>query len=297
MGLMAMSSTSRISIKNRRTNRFLSKYLKRINKISFCKLTERQLKSLAGYKIFYEKGVDIVPTANNYIFRAVINDDYEPFESINRIKYNPKPTKCSRANIIGQGVGYYSLGSIDNDASDVSIIEACNEELTKSKKRFFYLTVSKWKIKKAILVNVVCHSSIAQAAGTDLLKIYKEINTERKLQFRSGKYRTWMLSTKFIANQFAKEIIECDKDYIVSARYSNSIFKSTKIGGIIYPSVQYFYKGFNIALSPSLFNENFFELEEVSHCSVKFGNDRKTYPKIDLIKATNKFDGDKIIWS
>lgn len=284
-------------MKIKKTNRFLSKHFKNINKMSFCKLTEKQLKSFAGFKIFYEKSESIEPTDDNYIFRAVLNDNYDPFESIDRVKFNPNPKKYSRANIVGQGIGYYTLGTIFNDASDVSIIEVCNDILKKTEKRCFHLTVSKWKIKKAIPVNIICHSSIAHVEGTDLMKIYEQMRIERKREFSGGKYRTWILSTKFIATQFAKERIDCEKDYTISARYSSSIFKMTKIGGIIYPSVQYFFKGFNIALSPSLFNENFFELEEVSHCCVKFENDIKTYPKIDLIKSTNKFDGDKIIWS
>ena len=122
--------------------------------MSFCKLTEKHLKSLVGFKIFYEKNETIEPTNDNYISRAVLNDDYEPFESIDRIKFNPNPCKYSRANIIGQGIGYYTLGTIFNDASDVSIIEACNDILKKTKERCFYLTVSRWKIKKGCAPSV-----------------------------------------------------------------------------------------------------------------------------------------------
>lgn len=205
------------------SNRVLSKFLKKLHLMSFCSLNERQLKSIPGFKIFYEKNEIFAPTNDNYIFRAIINKDKDPYDSISRIKYNPNPQKRSRANIIGQGIGYYSIGNNNNDAYAVSIVEACSDELRKSNKYNFNLTLSKWKIKKAIPINVVCHSSIAQAAGTDLYKIYKEICSNRKLQLTRGKYRTWSLSTKFIANQFSKELINCDSDYLMSSRYSNTV--------------------------------------------------------------------------
>ena len=37
-------------------------------------------------------------------------------------------------------------------------------------------------------------------------------------------YRTWYLKTKFIAEQFAKEI-SSDMDYYITARYSNQILQ------------------------------------------------------------------------
>ena len=87
---------------------------------------------------------------------------------------------------------------------------------------------------------------IAQTSGTDLIEYYNATRSKRKRELSKSKYRTWFLKTRFLADQYAKNIINCEKDYLISAIYSNTVLKSTKplIDGIIYPSVRYIFKGF-----------------------------------------------------
>ena len=283
----------------KKSNRYLAKRLNQLNRIAFCGFSEKQIQRMLPVKMFYDKECYINSTDDNCVYRAVINETISPFNSISRIKFNPNPSYISRANLKRQAIAYYTLGASHQDGIDVSIIEACHDRLKTTNLRYFELTVSKWKIKKNIPIQIVCYDKIAQVSGTDLIKYFNELRFGKKESMSRNKYRSWLLKMRFIANQFAKEKILCEKDYYISAWYSYNILKKTEIKGIIYPSVQYFYKGFNIALHPDLFNISnpSFELEEVFHYAVQFDNeDIRTYPKFKLINSTIKFIGDKIVW-
>ena len=52
-----------------------------------------------------------------------------------------------------------------------------------------------------------------------------------------------------MANEFAKENINEDYDYMISAVFSEMATKN-RVDGIIYPSVRVGGKGFNIAITP-----------------------------------------------
>jgi hypothetical protein len=275
----------------KKSNRFLAKRLNNINRMSFCKYTEAHLKRLSCLKTIYYDIHDIFPTDSNYVYRAVINKNNSPFDSIDRIAFNPTPQYIHRANLLNQGIGYYAC------ASDISIIEVCQDNLKTTDTRFFDLTVSKWKIKEKIPVQIICHSKQTQSAGTDLMEFYIATSRKRRKDLPRKEYRKWFLKMKFIANQYAKTNIGCEKDYFISAWHSKNILSHSEIDCIIYPSVPYTYKGFNYAFSPNVFKNQSVELEEVSHFTVQFDKDKiKKYPKIDLVKSTQNFDGDKIVW-
>ena len=168
-----------------------------------------------------------------------------------------------------------------------------------SNRRKFSLTVSKWKIQKKLSIQIICNSLKAQSAGTDLVDYYYATRAKRKRELPKRKYRTWFLKTRFLAEQYAKNSINCKNDYLISAIHANTVLKSTKpmIDGIIYPSVQYVFKGFNYAFAPRLFKESNFELCEVSHVKAKFDKiDILKYPDLSTIKTTNSISGDEIKW-
>lgn len=275
----------------KKSNRNLSKRYKYLNRISFCELGEKYLQRFSLLQKMPFDIHDFYPTVNSYIYRALINDSTSPFESIDWIKFNPNPSRLSRANIKGRGTAYYS------NAPNISIIEVCRGRLKSSKERTFDLTVSCWKIKKKLSLQIICSSLKAQAAGTDLYEYCLATCKKRRSELDRKNYRTWFLTTKFIADQYAKNEISCDMDFYLSAIHANTALKSGKIDGIIYPSIQYRYQGFNLAFPPRLFDEEYFELTEVVHYNSVFDrNDIYKYPIITKVKSTNLFNGDNILW-
>ena len=264
-----------------------------LNRIHFCDFHKKDNVKFSSLHRFPFDLHDYEATKDNYIYRAIINESDKPFNSVKRIRYNPNPDYINRANIKGQGIAYYAV------APDISIVEGCRYNLKNSNERTFELTVSKWKILKKMSVQVVCNLKEAQASGTDLKSIADATAKKRRNELERKYYRTWFLKSRFLADQYAKNKIKCEKDYYISAAHSNSIFKSTSpvIEGIIYPSVQYLFKGFNIALPPSNFDESFYELREVFHVKAEFDKDSiDLYPSITYLNSTNRFNEDLIIW-
>lgn len=238
-----MVKNLKVLTKQPNSNRRLAKRFKLLNRLYLGSYKEKTILKASGLrKIPYDLH-DVEVTESNCIFRAIINDNTSPFNSINRIKYNPNPSYISRANIKGQEIAYYACDS------DISVIEACRDKLRNSSDREYYLTVSKWKIVKRFAVQIICNSQKAQSAGIDLIEFCKATNAKRRKDLKRKDYRTYSLKTRFIADQYAKDDIACEKDYIVSAIHSKTLLQSEKIDGIIYPSVGYMYKGFNYVLS------------------------------------------------
>ena len=220
----------------KKSNRSLAKQFIKLNRVSFCRLSKKQILSFSILRKIPFDLHDLFP--GKYIYRAVIIDGSVPHNSVSRIAFNPNPSYISRANIKGQGIAYYAC------AFDISIIEGCRDKLKSSNKREFELTVSKWKIKKKLSIQIICNSLKAQSSGTDLVDYYYATRTKNKSELPRRKYRTWFLKTRFFAEQYAKNIAKCEMDYIISATYANTLLKSTDplIDGIIYPSVQYIFR-------------------------------------------------------
>ena len=275
----------------KKSNKSLAKRLNKINKMSFCKYTEAHLKKISCLRSIYYDIHDIHPTENNYVYRAVINKNNTPFDSISRIAFNPNPQYIHRANLPNQGIGYYTC------SPDISIIEVCQDSLKTTDTRLFSLTVSKWKIKKNISAQIICHSKQTQSVGTDLMEFYRATSRKRQKEMPRKEYRKWFLKMKFIANQYAKNSIKCEKDYFISGWHAKNILNHPSIDCIIYPSVPYKYKGFNYAFSPNVIENHYIELEEVYYYTAQFDKYKiEYYPKIDLIKSTKRFNENKIIW-
>ena len=275
------------------SNRDLAKRYKTLNRISFCSFKTKYIHKISEIGNLPFDLHDFYPTENSYIYRAITNKNSDPHTSINWIRFNPNPSSMSRANIKNQGVAYYAC------APDIVIIESCIDKLKKSNDRKFELTLSKWKIKKKISYQIVCNSLKAQSAGTDLDLYSLATNRKRKKELKRKHYRTYFLKTRFLADQYAKNVINCDNDYYISAKHAKTLLNHPDniIDGIIYPSVQYFYKGYNYAFAPRLFDDSYFEIEEVMHVVVEFNKDDiYEYPKWEIIKTTKTFDNDQIIW-
>lgn len=278
--------------KKPKSNRDLAKRYKKLTRISFCNFHEKHINRISSLRKLPFDLHDFFPTDNSYIYRAIINKNQSPYTSINWISFNPEPNCMSRANIRKQGVAYYSC------APDISIIESCIEKLLSTTQRKFDLTVSKWKIRKKLSFQIVCNSMIAQSSGTDLASYCLVTHRDRRDSLKRKDYRTYFLKTRFLADQYAKNKISCEKDYYISAIHAKTILKpENQIDGIIYPSVQYLYKGFNYAFAPRLFADSYFEIEEVAQVKAEFDiKDIQKYPKWTVLRTTKTFKNDNIIW-
>jgi hypothetical protein len=277
------------------SNRQLSKRFKKLVRMNFCGFHPKFISKISCLRKIPFDLHKILPTETNYIYRACLNEMNEPFDSINRIQYNPNPQYISRANVKGQGIGYYAC------ALDIAVIESCQDQLRNTAEREFNLTVSKWKVQKNLSTQIVCNNQKTQQAGTDLGLFCQATLKKRKADLEKKHYRTYFLKTRFLSDQYAKTNIKFENDdYLISALHSKTLLNpNNNIDCIIYPSVGYRYLGFNYALPPRVFNEEYLELREVFNVNVEFDmKNFKEYPSLNVIKSSNTFDkeNDKIIW-
>lgn len=224
----------------------------------------------------------------------------EPFDRISRIWYNPEPEYIERANLKGKEIGYGA------NALDISAIESCQYSLRNTKEREFSLTIGSWIPQRDLKIMIVCNSYKAQKIGNDLRTAYKELRKSKKQELikesktksLNKELRAWAYRKAFFSDQFAKEDINSEKNYLFSALLANTIFNSTNpsIDCIWYPSVAYQYKGFNIAYKSQLIREKDLVLHEVYHVVISFFQNIKKYPKIEIISKTSNFKDDNIIW-
>lgn len=80
------------------SNRHLAKRLKRLNRLSLCEYSEKEIVhifKMPGFGDIYFDVHVLHATDTNFVYRAVINKGEDPFNSINRIKYNPSPSCVS----------------------------------------------------------------------------------------------------------------------------------------------------------------------------------------------------------
>jgi len=227
------------------------------------------------------------------IFRSCINDSKEPYNSIKRIAYNPNPDYIERANLKGKKIGYAS------QSLEISAIENCQYACKTTKQRIYYLTIGEWEIKRDLNSIIICHSNKALNAGTDLRIAYNALLEREKSKRTRKEVRIWNLKNRFFAEQFSKSRIKHENDYLFSALYSNTVFKSKKanIDCIIYPSVAYKYKGFNYAFKTQLIDEGLLALKAAYHVRIDFKQKVFRYPKdIVILNTTSHFRNDVIIW-
>lgn len=273
----------------KKSNRYLAKTLKKLSRLDFTKCGKKYFDQIKMLKRIPFDIFDLEPNPTNYVYRAVINNSHDHYREISRIRYNPNPQYISRANLKGQAIAYYAC------ASDIALIEACHDKLYSTNQRVFKLTVSKWKICKKMSVQIICSSSLAQRAGTDL-SLYYEKCRRKRFEISNKLYRTWFLKTRFMAEQFAKETRN-EMDYYITAKFSSQLLKKTEVDAILYPSIRYLYKGFNYAFSPKVFEKGCLQLCEVSEYKITFHKENlEKYPLIEKLCETNCFDSNKIIW-
>ncbi|HUX56303.1 MAG TPA: hypothetical protein VMV77_04975 [Bacteroidales bacterium] len=214
-----------------------------------------------------------------------------PYNSISRISYNPTPSKViGRANLINESIFYAST------SLDTSAIESCQDGIRSGIKEFF-VTVGEWDIQRNLQIDIMCHSKHALSTATDLPIAAKSIDPMMRKGRTEDQYLALLAKSEFFSDQFAKSIINCPKDYAYSAIYASQIIDPKKniCDGIMYPSVAYKLKGFNIVYYKDLIDMKTIKFNCAHLVRLKF-NDPDVYPEFEIQKKSSGIQNDLIIW-
>lgn len=190
------------------------------------------------------------------VMRARPNYNGERFERKSDYSFKPQAlnTSYQRASTPNNTMFYATMipetvepGELNN-MRVVGLMEAIPMLRDKSKSGHQKISFGRWYVKEDInLLAIVQKDKYYQESNytRELVDAYKVfINTAPKdVIERSSAFTT------FLADEFSKEDIKADYDYMISALYSEL---ATKRGfdGVIYPSVRVGGQGFNIAITP-----------------------------------------------
>jgi hypothetical protein len=228
------------------------------------------------------------------IYRSCVieKENDKPYDSIKRIAFNPNPDYIERANLKHKAIGY-GASSLANAA-----IEGCQYKLRNSPQRKFYLTIGIWTPTRDLNVMIISNARKARKSGTDLNEAYNSIRNHIGTSLTRKDIRVWILKTKFFAEMFARDKIKHENEYLYSALFSNTLFKSKNpvVDSIWYPSRAYKFKGFNIAYNPNIVESKSMLLTKVVFAKILFSYNYNSYPRIDIISSTSEFLEDRIIW-
>jgi hypothetical protein len=185
------------------------------------------------------------PNYNNERFEK--KDDY----SFKPAKYN---TTYQRASTRNQTMFYATTipeniepGELDN-MRVIGISEAIPLMRDKTKSGYQKISFGRWYVNEDIHLIAIVHKDkyFDESSYTrELVNGYKNFIKsapddviEKSLQFQT-----------FLADEFAKEEINSDYDYIISALFTELVIKKG-FDGVLYPSVRTGGRGFNVAITP-----------------------------------------------
>lgn len=256
--------------------KILKRHVEALKKTDFGKLSFTEV-----YR-YIEKTISFIPFtvarihANHHIERARINFNGEIFnkeESISYIKDSSIIQHYGRANKPNQSMFY---GAVKSDMVPLPRIVNCAEIQdvlrTKNEKNItteFIVTVGKWKIIKDIdVIEMVFKTDLIHSVP-DIERAYKQQMSYFEKSIPHGiKQMEYLLS--FFSDEFARSDIKTDRDYWISAAYTNMALKINGINGVIYPSVRTDYLGTNVALTPKIVDNNLkLETVEMFHVYIK----------------------------
>lgn len=233
------------------------------------------------------------------LIRARPNYDGERFEKKTDYSYKPQNlnTSYQRASTPNKTMFYACFvpetilpGELDN-MRVIGVVEAVPMLRDKTKSGYQKISFGKWYVNEDInLIAIVQKDRYAEKSNftSELSKAYLEFvkKTPPEILERSLAYTT------FLADEFSKDQIRGDFDYMISAIFAEL---TTKFGvdGVLYPSVRAEGRGFNIAITPEATKK--IGLYAAGECSLYKLRDKIVIGNDAIIELTGKEDEFKLI--
>jgi hypothetical protein len=190
------------------------------------------------------------------VMRARPNYEGERFEKKNDYSFKPQKFNKTyqRASTPNQTMFYATSipenipqGELDN-MRVIGVAETIPMLKDKTKSGYQKISFGKWIVHEDIhLIAIVQKEKYAEKSSytKELADAYKNfIETAPKDILENS-----LAFTTFLADEFSKELIRQDYDYMISALFTELVIQSG-FDGVLYPSVRMGGQGFNIAITP-----------------------------------------------
>lgn len=214
---------------------------------------------------------------------------------LKQLKYPPANcvTKYGRCNLKNQSVFYGSTLMM----TAMSEIQPRVGDL---------ITKSIWRLKEKKTLKLCPIFHVQPTNGTvnpDSINLEQTFFRIVESKFPDGQREAVINLSKFIAHHFSKFVSQGnDKDYLISAYFSDKImneFEDGSIDGIVYPSVKSHLSFDNIAIKPDVFDANY-QIEKVTESVItKDPSDGDRGYLMAALCESKNFDhqNEKIIWN
>lgn len=181
-------------------------------------------------------------------------------------------------------------GELDN-MRVIGVAETIPMLRDKTKSGYQKISFGRWYVHEDIhLIAIIQKERYADESSytKELAEAYKQFVQTAPKEI----LETSLAFSSFLADEFSKEEIQHDYDYIISALYTELVTQSG-FDGVLYPSVRMGGQGFNIAITPEATKK--LGLYVAGECSIYKLNDHAVLGNDAIVELTGKEEEFKLI--
>ena len=233
----------------------IDKVIEEFKKLDLSKYPYAEIKSLFN-EVGHIGTIIVTFHRGKSVMRARPNEENQRFDKKADLSFKPQEFNKTyqRASTPDQTMFYATSvpdkveeGELDN-MRIIGITETIPMLRDKTKSGFQKISFGRWVVEEDIkLMAIVHHESYYNESNytRELVNAFKGFidGYPKEVVDKSLKFQD------YLASEFAKEEIEADYDYMISAIFTENVIRNG-LDGILYPSVRTAGKGFNIAITP-----------------------------------------------
>lgn len=233
----------------------IDKVIEKFKQLDLSKYPEAEIRELFN-KVGSVGAVIVTFHKGKSVMRARPNGENERFEKKADLSFKPQEFNKTyqRASTPNQTMFYATSvpdkleeGELDN-MRIIGITETLPFLRDKAKSGYQKISFGRWVVQEDLnLMAIVHHETYYNQSNytRELVNAFKEFIA----QFPKEVIEKSLRFQDYMASEFAKEDIEADYDYMISAIFTENV-TGQGLDGILYPSVRTAGKGFNIAITP-----------------------------------------------
>lgn len=269
----------------------IDKVIEEFKKLDLSKYPEAEIKDLFN-EVGHIGSMIITFHKGKSVMRARPNEDNHRFDKKADLSFKPQEFNKTyqRASTPHQTMFYATTvpdkleeGELDN-MRIIGVTETIPMLRDKTASGFQKISFGRWVVEEDIkLMAIVHHQSYYNESNytrelvnafKGFIDVYPKEIVDRSLKFQD-----------YLASEFAKEEINADYDYMISAIFTENITKQG-LDGILYPSVRTEGKGFNIAITPKSTEK--LGLYVAGECSIYKSKEKVVIGNDALVKLDGK---------
>jgi len=276
----------------------VDKVIEQLKQLDLSKYPGAEIKDLFN-KVGSVGAVIVTFHKGKSVMRARPNGEKERFEKKADLSFKPQEFNKTyqRASTPNQTMFYATSvpdkledGELDN-MRIIGITETIPMLRDKSKSGFQKISFGRWVVQEDInLMAIVHHESYYTESNytRELVKAFKGFIAQypKEVIDKSLKFQD------YLASEFAKEDIQADYDYMISAIFTENI-TGQGLDGILYPSVRTAGKGFNIAITPKATEK--LALYVAGECSIYKSKDQVVVGNDAIVELDGKQTDFKLV--